>query len=139
MTAENTANDLEAALARALEPLRAEVRALREEVAVLRADLSRGSSPVRGVEPVAPLQPADTATSAEPVAQAATQTPAPDAPDEAAAPALDIPLAAPIPPERSDFARMLQRGLAQEAVEHPEDSEAAGPDRRKRGWNPFKR
>jgi hypothetical protein len=42
-----------------------------------------------------------------------------------------------IPPERSDFARFLQRGLEQEQREYIEESEKA-PEQKK-GWNPFKR
>jgi hypothetical protein len=49
----------------------------------------------------------------------------------------DAPVAALVPPERSDFARFLQRGLEQEQREYVEETEKAPEP--KKGWNPFKR
>ena len=41
-----------------------------------------------------------------------------------------------VPPDRSDFARFLARGLEQEAKEYAE--ERPEPEKKK-GWNPFKK
>ncbi|HEX2864789.1 MAG TPA: hypothetical protein VHN99_09500, partial [Deinococcales bacterium] len=60
----------------------------------------------------------------------------PAAPEPSPLAGLDVPVAASIPAERSDFARMLQRGLEQEMHEH--EHEPPEPAK-KRGWNPFKK
>ncbi len=56
---------------------------------------------------------------------------------EAAASGISELIAPSIPPERSDFARFLQRGLEQEQREYVEESDKAPEP--KKGWNPFKR
>lgn len=121
--------DLEAAIQRALQPILVELRALR-------AVIEPQGGPATALGPASATGPA-TVTSGPATADmyAATES---EGLDASASPEQVVPsvIAASVPTDRSDFARMLQRGLEQEAVEHL--NEPAAPAK-KRGWNPFKR
>jgi hypothetical protein len=112
-----------AEIKRATAPLEAEIQWLKAEVQSLKAGSgavvpSPMISPVISSEPVPVWNP-------EPVAEA-TNT--------AEEPLNDLPVT--VPPDRSDFARFLARGLEQEAKEYAE--ERPEPEKKK-GWNPFKK
>lgn len=111
-----------------------ELRALvQEEIAVavapLRAELDRFRDELAALRGGAREVPAAAAAAGH--AEAPSPEPIPSPP---AAPA---PVASPLPAERSDFARMLQRGLEAEARESRDEKDAPPPARK--GWNPFRR
>ena len=127
-----------AEIKRATAPLEAEIQWLKAEVQALKAgpsnvisgNLTSGnvisdnpvaSSPV--VSPVISSEPAPV-WNPEPVAQTTTSE----------QPASSLP--ANVPPDRSDFARFLARGLEQEAKEYAEERPEPA---KKKGWNPFKK
>ncbi|HWG85261.1 MAG TPA: hypothetical protein VNT60_07280 [Deinococcales bacterium] len=121
-------SELEERLESALQPIRAELAALRAEVERLRAASPAPAAPQADHgAPQADVAPAE---GAPPATGPAVQAP-PAVPD--------LPVAAPVPPERSDFARMLQRGLEQEARESPSEERDEAPGKRRRGWSPFRR
>jgi hypothetical protein len=117
-----------AEIKRATAPLEAEIQWLKAEVQSLKAGSNSSDpggavsnpmvSPVISSEPVPIWNP-------EPVVEAISTV------EE---PASDLP--ANVPPDRSDFARFLARGLEQEAKEYAE--ERPEPEKKK-GWNPFKK
>jgi hypothetical protein len=117
-----------AEIKRATAPLEAEIQWLKAEVQSLKAgsaaigSSSAGSNPM--VSPVISSEPAPV-WNPEPIAEPASS------PEE---PASGLP--ANVPPDRSDFARFLARGLEQEAKEYAE--ERPEPEKKK-GWNPFKK
>ena len=112
-----------AEIKRATAPLEAEIQWLKAEVQSLKAGpSSAGPSPM--VSPVISSEPAPV-WNAEPVVEA-TST----------AEEFTSGLPANVPPDRSDFARFLARGLEQEAKEYAE--ERPEPEKKK-GWNPFKK
>jgi hypothetical protein len=113
-----------AEIKRATAPLEAEIQWLKAEVQSLKAGSSNAavSSPV--VNPVISSEPPPV-WNPEPVAEAAST---------AEAPLNSLPVN--VPPDRSDFARFLARGLEQEAKEYAE--ERPEPEKKK-GWNPFKK
>ena len=112
-----------AEIKRATAPLEAEIQWLKAEVQSLKAAGGSASSPV--ISPVISSEPTPVWTP-EPVAEAASTT--------AEEPLNSLPVN--VPPDRSDFARFLARGLEQEAKEYAE--ERPEPEKKK-GWNPFKR
>jgi hypothetical protein len=99
-----TEADVQQIIRTALEPLQSEIKALRDEL-----ELIKGA----------------------PIPEASSSAEVPPSTFPA------VPLGASIPPERSDFARFLQRGLEQEQREYTEDADKAPEP--KKGWNPFKR
>jgi hypothetical protein len=112
-----------AEIKRATAPLEAEIQWLKAEVQSLKAGSSPASSspvmnPVISSEPPPVWNP-------EPVAEATSTS------EE---PLNSLPVN--VPPDRSDFARFLARGLEQEAKEYAE--ERPEPEKKK-GWNPFKK
>jgi hypothetical protein len=111
------------AVRRAIRPLEYELHALRLEVARLKGASGAVSS-----------QPEDTVQDAKPeVSSTESQT-------VSSQPAVSVPdSAVEVPPERTDFARFLQRGLEQEAQEYTEDKMKDSDTKKKPGWNPFKR
>jgi hypothetical protein len=126
-------NLIAAEIKRATAPLEAEIQWLKAEVQSLKAgpssagpssadSSSADSSPM--VSPVISSEPAPV-WNPEPVQEAASTA------EEAASS-----LPANVPPDRSDFARFLARGLEQEAKEYAE--ERPEPEKKK-GWNPFKK
>jgi hypothetical protein len=111
------------AVRRAVRPLEDELHALRLEVARL-----KGASGTVSSTPENTVQDAKPEVSS-PESQTVPSEPAvslPDLPNE-------------VPPERTDFARFLQRGLEQEAQEYTEDKMKDSDTKKKPGWNPFKR
>jgi hypothetical protein len=122
-------NLIAAEIKRATAPLEAEIQWLKAEVQSLKAGpspVSTGSSAVSSpvVNPVISSEPPPV-WNPEPVPEATTTV------EE---PASSLP--ANVPPDRSDFARFLARGLEQEAKEYAE--ERPEPEKKK-GWNPFKK
>jgi hypothetical protein len=120
-------NLIAAEIKRATAPLEAEIQWLKAEVQALKAGsgaalVSAVPSPM--VSPVISSEPAPV-WNPEPVAEAAS-----------AAEEVTSSLPANVPPDRSDFARFLARGLEQEAKEYAE--ERPEPEKKK-GWNPFKK
>jgi hypothetical protein len=117
-----------AEIKRATAPLEAEIQWLKAEVQSLKAGSSSAGSSSAGsnpmVSPVISSEPAPV-WNPEPIAEAASTV------EE---PASGLP--ANVPPDRSDFARFLARGLEQEAKEYAE--ERPEPEKKK-GWNPFKK
>jgi hypothetical protein len=112
-----------AEIKRATAPLEAEIQWLKAEVQTLKAGSNTaGSSPV--VSPVISSEPAPV-WNPEPV---------PEAKNTAEEAVNSLPVN--VPPDRSDFARFLARGLEQEAKEYAE--ERPEPEKKK-GWNPFKK
>jgi hypothetical protein len=111
------------AVRRAVRPLEDEIHALRLEVARLKGASQTVSSPPEST--VQDVQPERSSPSAQPV----SSEPAVSLPD----------LPVEVPPERTDFARFLQRGLEQEAQEYTEDKMKEADVKKKPGWNPFKR
>ena len=122
-----------AEIKRATAPLEAEIQWLKAEVQSLKAGPSSSdlgssdlgsavSSPM--VSPVISSEP-NPVWNPEPVVEA-TST----------AEEFTSGLPANVPPDRSDFARFLARGLEQEAKEYAE--ERPEPEKKK-GWNPFKK
>jgi hypothetical protein len=113
------------AVRRAVRPLEDEIHALRLEVARL-----KGASQVVSGEP----------ENTVPDAKNETSSPNPESQIVSSQPALSVPdSAVEVPPERTDFARFLQRGLEQEAQEYTEDKMKDADTKKKPGWNPFKR
>jgi hypothetical protein len=98
----------------ATEPLEAQIKDLRAEVAALRARLDGEPAP----SPSSPTVQSALET-AEPSSEPAPPTPAD------------------VPAERTDFMRFIQRGLEQEEREYAKEPEPTKPE--KKGWNPFKR
>ena len=117
---------IEDAVRRALRPLEDELHSLRLEVARLKG----ASQTVLAT----PESPAVEAKPEPPSPVAASQTPSSPVPNPVVA---DLPVE--VPPERTDFARFLQRGLEQEAQEYTEDKMKDADTKKKGGWNPFKR
>jgi hypothetical protein len=117
-----------AEIKRATAPLEAEIQWLKAEVQALKAgsDGTLVSSPMVSpmVSPVISSEPAPV-WNPEPIAEAAST---------AEDPLSSLPVN--VPPDRSDFARFLARGLEQEAKEYAE--ERPEPEKKK-GWNPFKK
>jgi hypothetical protein len=114
-------NLIAAEIKRATAPLEAEIQWLKAEVQALKAGSSNSiSSPV--VNPVISSEPAPVWTP-EPIVESSTEDPLNSLPVN-------------VPPDRSDFARFLARGLEQEAKEYAE--ERPEPEKKK-GWNPFKK
>jgi hypothetical protein len=112
-----------AEIKRAIAPLEAEIQWLKAEVQSLKAGSSpANSSPV--VNPVISSEPPPV-WNPEPVVEAASTA------DE---PLSSLPVN--VPPDRSDFARFLARGLEQEAKEYAEERPEPA---KKKGWNPFKK
>ncbi len=117
---------IEDAVRRTVRPLEDELHSLRLEVARL-----KGSSQTVSSGQIL----------AEPNAETSSPIPEPETPlnpvvsSQAAAPELPVE----VPPERTDFARFLQRGLQQEAEEYTEDKMKDADAKKKPGWNPFKR
>jgi hypothetical protein len=126
-------NLIAAEIKRATAPLEAEIQWLKAEVQSLKAgpapvglssadssssDSSPMVSPVISSEPAPVWNPAPAQEAASTVEEAASSLPAN------------------VPPDRSDFARFLARGLEQEAKEYAE--ERPEPEKKK-GWNPFKK
>ena len=117
---------IEDAVRRAVRPLEDELHSLRLEIARLK-DASQ-TIPNQHIP-------------AEPNLAISSPIPEPETPSnpvvssEAAAPELPVE----VPPERTDFARFLQRGLEQEAQEYTEDKMKDADTKKKPGWNPFKR
>jgi hypothetical protein len=112
-----------AEIKRATAPLEAEIQWLKAEVQALKA----GSGAVMSSAMVSPV------ISSEP-APVWNPEPLPE-PSKTAEEPLNG-LAVNVPPDRSDFARFLARGLEQEAKEYAE--ERPEPEKKK-GWNPFKK
>ncbi len=111
------------AVRRAVRPLEDELHALRLEVARLKG----ASGTVSSI-------PENTAQDAKP------EVSSPESQPTSSQPAVSVPaLPNEVPPERTDFARFLQRGLAQEAQEYTEDKMKDADAKKKPGWNPFKR
>jgi hypothetical protein len=107
-------------------PLEAEIQWLKAEVNALKAGMGSSVPTPIGASPV------DLRASSEPVAP---WTPEPVPVDPSAdGPSSSLPVE--VPPDRSDFARFLARGLEQEAKEYAE--ERPEPEKKK-GWNPFKK
>ena len=117
-------NLIAAEIKRATAPLEAEIQWLKAEVQSLKADSSSSATPGPVVNPV---------ISSEPV-PVWNPEPAPEATNTAEDPLNSLPVN--VPPDRSDFARFLARGLEQEAKEYAE--ERPEPEKKK-GWNPFKK
>ena len=116
-------NLIAAEIKRATAPLEAEIQWLKAELQALRSGSGTAvSSPV--VSPV---------ISSEPV-PVWNPEPIPEATNTAEEPLNSLPVN--VPPDRSDFARFLARGLEQEAKEYAE--ERPEPEKKK-GWNPFKK
>jgi hypothetical protein len=123
-----------AEIKRATAPLEAEIQWLKAELQSLKAGPSSAgpssagsSTPVISSPMVSPVISSEPAPvwNPEPVVEAASTI------EE---PASSLP--ANVPPDRSDFARFLARGLEQEAKEYAE--ERPEPEKKK-GWNPFKK
>ena len=115
-------NLIAAEIKRATAPLEAEIQWLKAEVQSLKAGNGTAAlSPV--VSPVVSSEPAPI-WNPEPAAQTTNSE----------EPANSLPVN--VPPDRSDFARFLARGLEQEAKEYAE--ERPEPEKKK-GWNPFKK
>jgi hypothetical protein len=111
------------AVRRAVRPLEDEIHALRLEVARLKGASQTVSSPPEKI-----------------VQEAKPEVSSPESQDVSSVPAVNVPdLPSEIPPERTDFARFLQRGLEQEAQEYTEDKMKDSDTKKKPGWNPFKR
>ena len=136
-----------AEIKRATAPLEAEIQWLKAEVQALKA----GSAPVSSSSSVPSSSvpsssvPSSSvpsnATSSSMVSPVISSEPAPVwNPEPVAEPVTneetDSGLPANVPPDRSDFARFLARGLEQEAKEYAE--ERPEPEKKK-GWNPFKK
>lgn len=118
---------IEDAVRRAVRPLEDELHSLRLEVTRLKG----ASQTVLGPPEIA-VQDAKSESSAP------AQAPEPPSSQPVLNPAVpDLPVE--IPPERTDFARFLQRGLQHEAEEYTEDRMKAAEPKKKGGWNPFKR
>ena len=115
-------NLIAAEIKRATAPLEAEIQWLKAEVQALKAGNGTVASSLV-VSPVISSEPAPV-WNPEPVAQTAISE----------EPIGSLP--ANVPPDRSDFARFLARGLEQEAKEYAE--ERPEPEKKK-GWNPFKK
>jgi hypothetical protein len=116
---------IEDAVRRAVRPLEDELHSLRLEIARL-----------KGASQTVSSEPENTVQDAKP--EASSPSPAPETPSGVPAPSLpDLPVE--VPPERTDFARFLQRGLEQEAQEYTEDKMKDADTKKKPGWNPFKR
>ena len=115
-------NLIAAEIKRATAPLEAEIQWLKAEVQALKAGNGTVASSLV-VSPVISSEPAPV-WNPEPVAQTAISE----------EPANSLPVN--VPPDRSDFARFLARGLEQEAKEYAE--ERPEPEKKK-GWNPFKK
>lgn len=116
---------IEDAVRRAVRPLEDELHSLRLEVARL-----------KGATPTVSSPPENTASDAN--SEVSSPVPTLETPSSAPAPNLpDLPVE--VPPERTDFARFLQRGLQQEAQEYTEDKMKDADTKKKPGWNPFKR
>ena len=121
-------NLIAAEIKRATAPLEAEIQWLKAEVQALGA----GSNPAIGnmavsnpvLNPVIQSEPVPVWNPES--ALGATST--------AEEPLNSLPVN--VPPDRSDFARFLARGLEQEAKEYAE--ERPEPEKKK-GWNPFKK
>lgn len=117
-------NLIAAEIKRATAPLEAEIQWLKAEVQSLKTSSGHTavSSPV--VNPVISSEPPPV-WNPEPV---------PEVTNTAKDPLNSLPVN--VPPDRSDFARFLARGLEQEAKEYAE--ERPEPEKKK-GWNPFKK
>jgi hypothetical protein len=117
-----------AEIKRATAPLEAEIQWLKAEVQSLKAGPNSSdpsgavSNPM--VSPVISSEPASV-WNPEPVVEAANTT---------EDPLNSLPVN--VPPDRSDFARFLARGLEQEAKEYAEERPEPA---KKKGWNPFKK
>jgi hypothetical protein len=117
-----------AEIKRATAPLEAEIQWLKAEVQALKAGSgSAGSSSADSSPMVSPV------ISSEP-APVWNPEPVSEATNAIADPLSNLPVE--VPPDRSDFARFLARGLEQEAKEYAE--ERPEPEKKK-GWNPFKK
>ena len=116
-------NLIAAEIKRATAPLEAEIQWLKAEVQALKA----------GNGTVAPSLVVSPVISSEP-APVWNPEPIPEATNTAEEPLNSLPVN--VPPDRSDFARFLARGLEQEAKEYAE--ERPEPEKKK-GWNPFKK
>ena len=118
---------IEDAVRRAVRPLEEELHSLRLEVTRL-----KGAS-----QTVLPSE--NTVEDAKFEVSSPVPTPeTPSSPPPSSEPAVpDLPVE--VPPERTDFARFLQRGLQQEAEEYTEDKMKDAETKKKPGWNPFKR
>ncbi len=126
-----------AEIKRATAPLEAEIQWLKAEVQALKA----GSAPGSLSSSVPSSSVPSNATSNSMVSPVISSEPAPVwNPEPVAEPVTneepDSGLPANVPPDRSDFARFLARGLEQEAKEYAE--ERPEPEKKK-GWNPFKK
>jgi uncharacterized small protein (DUF1192 family) len=113
-----------AEIKRATAPLEAEIQWLKAEVQSLKAGPSSAAVSGPTVSPVISSEPPPV-WNPEPVPEATITT------EE---PVSSLPVN--VPPDRSDFARFLARGLEQEAKEYAE--ERPEPEKKK-GWNPFKK
>jgi hypothetical protein len=116
-------NLIAAEIKRATAPLEAELQWLKAEVQALKA----GAGAVVSSSMVSPV------ISSEP-APVWNPESLPEANNTAEEPLSGLPVN--VPPDRSDFARFLARGLEQEAKEYAE--ERPEPEKKK-GWNPFKK
>lgn len=123
---------IEDAVRRAVRPLEDELHSLRLEVTRLKgasqtvppSENTVGDVNIAASSPtLAPETPSIEPTSSHPVSSESVVT--------------DLPVE--VPPERTDFARFLQRGLQQEAEEYTEDKMKDAEPKKKPGWNPFKR
>jgi hypothetical protein len=110
--------------------VRRAVRPLEDELHSLRLEIAR----LKGASQTMPM-PETTIQDAKPeVSSPVAESPAP-ASSQPVVPELPVE----VPPERTDFARFLQRGLQQEAEEYTEDKMKDAEQKKKPGWNPFKR
>ncbi len=123
MNPEETQLLIDDAVRRAVRPLEDELHALRLEIARLKGASPTVSSPLENTAQDAKPE----VSSSE--SQAVSSEPAASVPN----------LPSEVPPERTDFARFLQRGLEQEAQEYTEDKMKDADAKKKPGWNPFKR
>jgi hypothetical protein len=118
-----------AEIKRATAPLEAEIQWLKAEVQSLKA----GPNPVNTGSSAVSSPVMNPVISSEP-APVWNPEPLPEATNTAEEPLNSLPVN--VPPDRSDFARFLARGLEQEAKEYAE--ERPEPEKKK-GWNPFKK
>lgn len=118
-----------AEIKRATAPLEAEIQWLKAEVQSLKA----GSSPASSGSSAVSSPTMNPVISNEP-SPVWNPEPVPEASNTAEEPLSSLPVN--VPPDRSDFARFLARGLEQEAKEYAE--ERPEPEKKK-GWNPFKK
>jgi hypothetical protein len=118
-----------AEIKRATAPLEAEIQWLKAEVQALKL----GSNPVNSSSTAASSPVVNPVISSEPV-PVWNPEPLPEGTTAAEETLNSLPVT--VPPDRSDFARFLARGLEQEAKEYAE--ERPEPEKKK-GWNPFKR